>query len=240
MSFVGDQLKALTAQLYPSGRAFNIPPGSDKEKLIEALLASEERFWDDAISTFDSVLPDNDNFTSDDATAWDIRLGLPVNSLVSLVDRKLSIQRKINHPGTIKTRQNYLYLQQQLQDAGFNVYVYENRFPLGYGYYTKTPTEFSTTRPFPTNLIRHSSSLLHGSAYSVHGYHWYSNKIVNSTDENIDDPFVVASNRFTFFIGGIAPGVWATVDANRKEEFRQLVLKIKPVQTIAYLLIDFY
>ncbi len=238
MSFVGDQLKALTAQLYPSGRAFNIPPGSDKEKLIEALLASEERFWDDAISTFDSVLPDNDNFTSDDATAWEIRLGLPVNQLVSLVDRKLAIERKINHPGTIKTRQNYLYLQQQLQDAGFNVYVYENRFPLGYGYYTKTPTEFSTTRPFPKNLVRHSSSVLHGMSY--HGYYGFANKIANSTDKSIDAPFIVASNKFTFFIGGSTPGSWATVDANREEEFRQLVLKIKPVQTIAWLLIDFY
>lgn len=240
MSFVGDQLKALTAQMFPTGRAFNIPPGSDKEKLIEALLASEERFWDDAISTFDSVLPDNDNFTVDDATAWEIRLGLPVNPLVSLVDRKLAIQRKINHPGTIKTRQNYLYLQQQLQDAGFNVYVYENRFPLGYGYYTKTPTEFSTTRPFPKNLVRHSSSLLHGLRSAYHGYYGYANKIANSTDKSEDASFVVPNNIFTFFIGGSTAGSWATVDANRESEFRQLVLKIKPAHTIAYTLIDFY
>lgn len=238
MSAIGDQLKALTSQLFPSGRAFAIPPGSDKENLIVGLLASEERFYDDAIALFNDILPDNSNFDIDDATAWETRLGLVTNQAVDLTSRKLAIERKMNHPGTIKARQNYRYLQEQLQAAGFNVYVYENRFSDGFGgYITKTPTAFSS-RPFPKYLVRHFGSLLHGAAY--HGYYGFANKVVNSIEKSIDALFVVPNYNFTFFVGGSTPGSWATVDANREQEFRQLILKIKPVHTIAFLLCDFY
>jgi hypothetical protein len=240
MSFIGDQLKALTGQLFPTGRAFWIPTGSDKEKLTEALLASEERFYGDAISTFDSVLPDNDNFTTDDATAWEKRLGLVSNPLVSIVDRKLAILRKINHPGTIKARQHYLYLQGQLQAAGFNVYVYENRFPSGYGYISITPTDFSSSQPFPHAGNDYGLGLLYGQGY-VYGGKNYTNKIANSIYQSGDDLFQIGSTyNFSFFIGGPTPGSWATVDYNRETEFRQLVLKIKPVHTVAFLLLNFY
>jgi hypothetical protein len=124
---ISDILK-LTKQLYPTGRAFNLKPGSIFEKLHTGLGQSELRAWQDANAILNSILPDNDNFTTDDATQWEIRLGLITNTSISLADRKAAILRKMNHPGSIKARQNYLYVQDQLQTAGFNVNVFENRF----------------------------------------------------------------------------------------------------------------
>lgn len=231
-------IKNLSLQLFPTGRAFWIKEGSDKDKLIDALAASEARAYSDALSTFDAIIPDNSNFTADDATAWEVRLGLITNDLVPLADRKDAILRKMNHPGTIRARQNWRYLQGQLQAAGFDVYVYENRFSDGVGgYLTKTPTVFSLL-PYPMRYIRHSKFIQHG---QVHHGRTPGNKVVNHIEESLDDYFALGTNlRSTFFIGGPTEGSWATVDANRKDEFRQLILKIKPVQTVGFLLINFY
>lgn len=233
-----DKIKALTLQLLPTGFAFRVKIGSNFDKLIDGLNASEARAFADALSILDSAIPDNVNFTADDATAWEIRLGLISNSLVPLSDRKLAIQRKMNHPGTIPARQNFHYLEGQLQAAGFNVFVYENRFPDGFGgYVTKTPTLFSLL-PYPLGPVQHGE-IQHGDAQ--HGGGFYGNKVVNHIEQSLDDPFYVGLNyRSTFFIGGSTPGSWTTVDFNRKDEFRQLILKIKPVQTVGFLLINFY
>src|SRR5690606_32537660 len=102
------------------------------------------RAYADALKIQDAQLPDNDGFTADDATDWERRLGMIYSPLVPLADRKLAILRKMNHPGTIKARQNWLYVEGQLRAAGFDVYVHENRFDDGMGGYdTKTPVELS-------------------------------------------------------------------------------------------------
>jgi hypothetical protein len=234
---VVDKIKTLTSQLLPTGRAFWNKKGGSFDKLLSGLAASEARAYSDAVSILDSAIPDNANFTAEDATLWEIRLGLITNPLVSLSDRKLAIQRKMNHPGTIKARQNFRYLQEQLQAAGFDVYVYENRFPDGFGgYVTKSPTAFSLL-PYPIRYNQHGD-FQHGQ--TNHGGS-YSNKIANSVNGSDDLSFSISPNlRSTFFIGGPTPGSWAVVDNNRQIEFRQLVLRIKPVQTVAFLLINFY
>ena len=43
----------------------------------------------------------------------------------------------------------------------------------------------------------------------------------------------------TFFIGGAVLGDFANVPFQREKEFRQLVLKLKPDQTIAFIFINF-
>lgn len=235
---ITSKIKSLSLQLFPTGRAFWNKIDSDKDKLLNALVASETRAYNDALLLFDSILPDNVNFSADDATLWEVRLGLIVNPLVQLEDRKDAIKRKMNHPGTISARQNWRYLQGQLQAAGFDVYVYENRFSDGLGgYTTKTPTVFSLL-PYPLRYFMHSPFVQHGQIQ--HGT-TPANKVVNHIDESIDVYFNIGNNlRSTFFVGGPTEGSWATVDANRKDEFRQLILKIKPVQTVGFLLINFY
>ena len=231
---VKDKILALTKQLYPTGRAWRMFPGSVLEKLHSGLAVSEAKAYEDAVSLLDSALPDNANFTVDDATDWERRLGLITNDLVSLDDRKLAIIRKMNHPGTIPARQHYLYIQGQLQAAGFNVYVYENIFP-GYpsGFITKTPEEVSGG---PGLVIQHGD-IQHGDAQ--HGEGLFE-KVVNSIDSDLDLTFNIGPDlRDTFFIGGSPLGTYANVDINRKDEFRQLILKLKPAHLVAFLFVNY-
>jgi len=123
---VEKQFKKLNKQLYPTGRAFEIPEGSVREKLDHGLMASEIRMHGTITGILDEILPDNANFTAEMATAWEQRLGLITNSAVSLDDRKAAIIRKMNHPGDIAARQSWDYLEQSLQLAGFDVYVHDN------------------------------------------------------------------------------------------------------------------
>jgi uncharacterized protein YmfQ (DUF2313 family) len=234
MSYIGDKILQLTRQLYPTGRAFKMPDGSYFEKLHKALAVSEEQAFNDARSVLDSAIPDNDNFTADDAKGWERRLGLITNEAVALSDRKLAIQRKYNHPGSIPARQNYRFLEKQLQDAGFDVYVYENRFPDGMGgFTTDTPESVSGVTG---DLIQYGQFQYGQSRYGVAK----RNMIANYIDENIDWKFNVGSSlRATFFIGGNPIGSFADVDVNRKDEFRQLILKAKPVQCVGFLFINY-
>ena len=230
-----DQILALARQLYPTGRAFRMFFGSDFEKLNQGLAVSEAQVAQDALSILNSVLPDNDSFTVDDATDWERRLGLITNSSVSLSDRKLAIKRKMNFPGTIPARQSYLYIQGQLQAAGFNVYVFPNIFPDGSGgYITKDPTTVSGG----LGLGTHELGDLELGDFELGAS--FNNIVANHIEEPLDSIFDPGANyRSSFYIGGGYLGTFANVDINRKAEFRQLILKLKPTQTIAFLLINY-
>jgi hypothetical protein len=227
-------ISSLARQLFPTGRAFKMAENSYLESLMYALSLSENRAYNDALSIQNSILPDNSEFTSDDATDWERRLGMIVNPLVDLELRKLAIRRKINHPGNIKARQHYLYIEGQLRAAGFDVYVYENRFPYGGSYYTRSL--FDIIGGVGIDALQYGDSQYGDSQYGG----TYSNIIANYIDEIIDSNFAISSNlRCTFFIGANPLGQFANVPIERKQEFRQLILKLKPTQMVGYLLINY-
>lgn len=225
----------VTRQLYPQGRAFKMPPGSDLEKLHRGIGQAEADFVDDASSLFNSILPDNSEFTADDASDWERRLGIAGSSGATLADRKLAIKRKMAHPGDIKARQYYLYLEGQLRAAGFDVYVHENRFALyPEGYETQNP--YDIYGPTGWEAWQHGD-FQHGDFQ--HGSQ-YRDIVVNHLDVARDITFDFQNNLFnTFFIGGQTIGTFADVDEDRRIEFRQLVLRLKPAQTIAYLFVNY-
>jgi hypothetical protein len=231
-----DKILNLTRQLYPTGRAFKMPFDGYFEKLHKGLAESEVQAYSDAVAIHYSILPDNENFTTDDATDWERRLGLINNPSASLSDRKLAIKLKLNQPGINPAKSNYKYLESQLQAAGFSVYVYENRFPLyPDGYETQTPIEvsgdLSLLQPVQHGDFQHGD-IQHGSVFT--------NKIVNHIDELKDLYFDLGgSYRASFFIGGSPLGSTATVPLIRKNEFRQLILKNKPVQNVGFLFIQY-
>ncbi len=227
----------LTKQLYPTGRAYKMARDSDFEKLNIALNVSEEKFYNDARAVLNTIIPDNDLFSEEDAAFWEHALGLITNISVSLADRKLAILRKMKHPGLNPAKQHYLYLEGQLRAAGFDVYVYENRFP---GY--PDPDVFVTRTPLDVG----GPSILSQTRYNTFRYGQrnygvsFNNIIANSIYENVDANFDVGPNfGRTFFIGGNPIGTFANVDANRKLEFRQTILRIKPVQTVGFLFINY-
>ena len=241
MGYIADKILKLSRQLYPTGRAFRFFEFSNLEKLHKGLALSEERFYNAAVSIKDSLLPDNDNFTSDDATDWERRLGMITNPTTALSIRKGAIMRKLNQPGEAPAKINWRHLQSQLQLAGFDVYVYENRFgyyPYGEEYYTQTPDDVAGTVGyfFKTNRLGlyRLGQRNYGGVYSF-------GLIANHIDEDIDNQFVLKSSnlRYTFFIGGATLGSFANVDESRKEEFRQLILILKPVQNIGFLFINY-
>ena len=216
-----DNIKKLKRQLFPTGRAFNFPVDGELDKFISALNESEKRAIDDAYSVLYQILPDNDEFTAEDASKWEIRLGMINGSLLTLAERKSAIIRKMNHPGDIPARQSWDYLQQSLQAAGFDVYVHENL--------SETPILGTVVQ---LNQIQCGQYNLNYAPYLF--------KVVNSLDVAIDSQFVVSTDyRSTFVIGGAVFGTSADVSALREKEFRQLILKIKPVQTVGFLYINY-
>lgn len=235
MSLISDNLKKLTQQLYPTGRAWKMPLQGVLDKLHTALSISEEQAYNDAVAIKFSILPDNANFTIDDARQWEVRLGLVSNESLDLETRKGNILRKYNQPGSVKARSNWRYLEKQLRAAGFDVYVYENRFPdYPNGYITMTPFELTGDSSFVTS-VQHGD-FQHGD-YQHGGI--YTKFVANHIDEARDWQFDITNLRQTFFVGGTYAGDFASVPASRKDEFRQLILTIKPVHTIGFLLITY-
>jgi len=216
-----DLIKKLTRQLFPTGRAFNYPEGGNLDKLVEGLAESEKQAVDDVNSILFQILPDNVNFTAEDASKWENRLGMINGSGLPLADRKAAIIRKMNHPGDIPARQSWDYLENSLQAAGFDVYVHENLSEI----------------PVVGSVIQLNQ--IQCGQYQV-GAAPFLFKVVNSLDNEIDKNFVVSTDyRSTFVIGGAVFGTSANVSALREAEFRQLILKIKPVQTVAFLNINY-
>jgi uncharacterized protein YmfQ (DUF2313 family) len=246
------KIKSLIKQLLPTGRAFRMPIGGDGDKLIEATSEGLARVHDDIQSTLNAILPDNSNFTEDDATAWEIRLGMIVNPLVDLEIRKSAIIRKMNHPGTIKARQSADYFQEQLHLAGFTgVFVHANND------YLSIEEILNEGEGYQLNDFQLGDSQL-GDAYSIYSdcfeviqlgdyelgawqlnsYKW-CDIIANHIDKELDSRFFIGNDKRTFVIGGELFGKFGDIPAGQVNEFRQLVLKLKPVESVALLLINY-
>lgn len=222
-------IRKLTAQLFANGRAFRIVRNSVKEKIFNALSISEGFFAKDADSILDHILPDNPNFTAYDALLWETRLGINSNPATDLEDRKAAIIQKLNHPGNILARQSADYIQQQLQLAGFNVYVHEN------------PNELDPSTVFGliySGIAIHSPLIQHMQTGMVHGSTNLWHDVVANKIDPIQDQYFDAPGR-TFFICGQSLGDFASIPEARKSEFRQLVLQLKRAKSVAYLAINY-
>lgn len=254
-----EKIVKLTKQLYPTGRAFRIFNGSWWERLHKGLAVSEAAAYNAALGVLDSILPDNPNFTAENASEWERRLGMINGTGVDLEDRKLAIKRKMNHPGTMKPRENWMNLEHQLQAAGFNVWVHENRFWNGVAWVTIEPADalvnvdYGEHGEYEHGEIQHGYDLSyyedlfifaehgeieHGEA--EHGGWIFANKVVNFIEEAKDSTFNEGGSLVaTFYIGGETFGTLADVPTERKNEFRQLILQLKEVNTVAYLLVNY-
>lgn len=232
-----DDIIKIKRQLYPTGRAFRMPIDSYLYKLHIGLGLSEAQAYEDSVSIFNSLLPDNPDFTSDDATQWEVRLGLITNLTTPLADRMAAIRRKMAAPGIQPAHAHYLYLERQLQAAGFNVNVYENRFATyPTGYISMAPIDIW---PAPANYTAQTQygQFKYGQRkYGLYYTNMVANSIYQSQDNNFDIGNTFAS---TFFIGGPTLGTYGTVLASREIEFRQLILSIKQPQNIGFLFINY-
>lgn len=253
MSSVLTKILNLTRQLLPTGRAFQYPEGGELEKFHTAMAKTEESAYNDATSTLYSILPDNDNFTTEDAARWEERLGMITNSNVSLADRKSAIIRKMNHPGDIPARQSWDFLQQSLQLAGFDVYIHESipdqtiddvvvsALNIGeMGEPEMGEIEMGNVESYYGSVFQATEMGEPEMGQPEMGGYTYNHLIANEITESHDPNFVIGENyRSTFYIGGEIKGTFANVSIDRKNEFRQLILRIKPVHSIGVLLINY-
>ena len=233
-------IHTLLIRLFPQkGRAFKIPYMGIFWRFLRAISLSFGRALSAATSVFDSIFPDNDNFTADDAEIQERLYGLPTNSSVPLADRKLAIYRRMAHPGEQPARQGALFIEQQLQAAGFDVYVYENRFFEG------SPASWITKTPSEVLGITAGFAVFGGFAYgeTEYGGTWADDGITiiaNYLEEAKDALFDFGDTyRSSFFIAGATITTFADVPAVRKTEFRQLLLTLKPTNTAGFVFVNY-
>lgn len=213
MTVTFNDILKLTKQLLPSGRAWKLPYGGIFYKMLYALGKSEQRALQFGLSTLDRLIPDNENFTEADASEWERRLNISGGTgYVPLENRKSTILRKMQFPGGFLNRQNYRYLEAQLQLAGYDVTVTENFTEVG-----------------ATTAVVHSLGTKHGLT-TKHGKAIAGDLIANSVD--IGEIFAIDTYLGVFYITGSIP-------INSIRAFRQLVLMLKPVNTVAILTLTY-
>lgn len=233
---------------------------SDSKKTIIAELQSIIRFYNDAISILDITIPDNDNFSDTDADNWERVLAL-FNSNLTLEERKEAINRKASYPNGIPERAHYTFIESQLQANGFNVFIRENRFADGSGGWLVEDPDDTASKPEQMGLtvmgIGKMGGQIAGLDYTI---------CANYIDESLDSTYfdiIFSQNqmgvgvmgiakmekvtalereqqlRYTFFVGGSSYPSAVSVPLNRKDEFRELILKLKPAHSVAFLYINY-
>lgn len=218
-----DDIVKLKKQLLPTGRAFNIPVGGDFEKLLLGLADQESDSFNDALSILDMIIPDNANFSVADAVRWEKVLSISASGNDSLANRMAAIYRKMQFPSGAKGRQHKNYLEGQLRAANFDVKVYE------YGdikdYFTNKVHSLDT---------KHSFSTIHGSGYEIP---FYNEIVANYLNKEMEIPVTPTLDnlRNIFWIAGDTFDEFPNIPPFRIEEFRHIILTIKPLHTVAFL-----
>lgn len=226
-------LGKLSRQLKPTGRAYKFPTGGNADGILGVTDEAISNCATDLHSILYTILPDNPNFKEVDASIWEKRLGLLQG--INLEDRKKAIMRKLNSPNQCKGRQSLIYIQSQLQAAGFNVWLHENKFSDGMGgYVVNNPGDGSG------GYTQHGLGIHGVSNHGASGFP-YNSIVANYDKKELELPPVYsdAELRFTFFIGGQTFPNFAAVPITREREFRKLILTLKPQHLVAYLLINY-
>ncbi len=226
-------LGELARQLKPKGRAFRFPKGGNADGVLAVTSEAIQTCITSVYSILDTILPDNPNFSEADASIWEKRLGLLQGT--DLETRKKAIMRKLNSPGQCKGRLSLIYLQGQLQAAGFDVYVHENKFSDGMGGYVVNNPGDGTG-----SYTQHGLGVHGVSTHGATGFP-YNSIVANFDKKELEEPAIFTDSqlRATFFIGGQTFPNFASVPANREREFRKLILTLKGQHLIAYLLINY-
>jgi hypothetical protein len=217
-----DDIVKLKKQLFPTGRAFNVPVGGNFEKLLLGLADKESESLNDGLAILDVIIPDNTVFSVADAAKWERVLSISGSEDDSLANRMATIYRKMQFPSNAKGRQHKNYLEGQLRDANFDVKIYE---------YQDVKNYFSATS--------HSKDTLH-SLNTTHGglsVPFYSEIVANYLDneDEADILLTLDTLKNIFWVAGDTFDDFPNIPPYRIEEFRHIILTIKPLYTVAFL-----
>lgn len=207
----------LNNQLFPTGRAWWKLKGSVFSNLMEGLALSESRVQNDIIKLQNDFFADSTLMSFESVDRWNYVLGLKG---VGTQNEQLSaIYQRQAFPNNTLARQSNVYIQQQLQLAGFDVYVYSQ-------YYNPQASLYDNCTYDSVVYDKGNDS------YTL---------LVDNVDESLDQSFVLVDDglRATAFVGGETLGSYATVPIARKNEFRELMLRLKPAQVVMILYINY-
>lgn len=252
MQYDSEDIKNLYLQSMPKGRAFDWSNSVYGKALFQSFANVDSDYLQTTQDILDGMFPSNSNFDVEDARKLEKRYGILINEELTLSERKQSIEDRLSYPNGIYARQSASYMQYRLRRAGFDVYVHENRFESPttnrarsgiarsgdarsgdvYKYYTVENNNISYTEEINNyiDVIADNMSDVSRSGVARSGVSRSSNSITSYTDEEL---------RFTFFIGGETFPDFADVSQQRKDEFRHLILKLKPCQTKGFLIINY-
>lgn len=219
MPNTSDILK-LKKQLLPKGRAFKVPANSNFEKLLLGMAGKESQAISDIIGMLDTIIPDNASFSAEDAAQWESFFALAASA--ELDARKAAIYRKMQFPANVKGRQHAKYLEWTLSQAGFDCQVYE---------WIDIRNKLSSITHSANT--QHASSTRHG-GMSIPAYSGIVANFIKQADE-VQIPNNIQNLKNIFWICG-KTGFDSFVDVSddRMDEFRHIILTIKPLHTVAY------
>ena len=215
LQYIGT-FEKLNEQLYPTGRAWWKQKGSVFFKLHQALAMSESRLQSAIIDSQNSILADNYNISDISIERWETVYGIV--SKGTRAERIALIKQRQSFPGAVLARQSSSYIQQQLQLAGFNVYLYYD------GTFNPVAAKHGL---FKFGSTKHGQTAI---SYSI---------LANNVQEDRDAGFVANDLKSVFYIGGATLGAYASIPLARKNEFRELVLTLKPAHMSAFLFINY-
>lgn len=233
------------------------------KRIGDAKLKLHDQLYSDMVGILNTIIPDNEEFDSTDADRWESTFEI-VSNLTDIEERKTRILRRLFYPNGVVERSNVEFIQDQLRASGFDVYVVENRFWNGSEYEVQDPDAL-TDKDVQLGLGNLGVIELGGIIPGTN----YTGIIANYVNEDLDNQFFsstvvtppeLGENQLgafelggqtsvrlprdiqlqgSFFIGGQSFPSFASVPLSRKDEFRALLLKLKPVHTLGYLYINF-
>lgn len=223
----------MVALLYPTGRAYDLPEGSQFANLHAGINLSLVQAALDAAAMIDATFPDNLNFDAGDATLWEYRYGIEYNQALSLQQRMANLYQAMAFSQGISGQESPQYIEYALRQAGFDVRIYQNIFFDGGGnLYQKTPAQVLGT---VVDITQFGAPTEFGVATEFGGGNF--NVIANSETA---ESYTPGGNLWaTFFIAGATISTIANISKFRQVEFRRLVLKLKPAHLVAFLLVNF-
>jgi hypothetical protein len=225
----------------PTGRSWN---GEIMKAVLEGVDLEFSRY---KLETKDVAEIENILF-NDNLAAWQNTLGLIAEGTVQ--EQEDDVVRKLRDVGGLRAQD----IEDELRAAGFDVYVHENRltgttapFVLGnpgsyLGNASLTAPQINTYAEDPNNYMFIPTPFALGQANSYLGNASLNtlnapsdiivNYILSSQDEQyraaIENSTTQEEWAYTFIVGGATKGSYATVDADRKSEFRRVLLELKP------------
>lgn len=210
--------------LFPTGRAWYGQRNSD-----DAIYRAKAKCFNDINNNLNSVLsqilPDNESFDNDDIESWE-RVIAQNNSILSSEERKSIIYNRLSYPNGELYRQTAEFIENTLRNEGFYIRVYENRFWNG--------TNFESNTIGISNYGDIYGEILYGEI-SVTGE--FVSNYLNTEIDKIYTPNFYGRENNVFFIGGETFGENAVIAPERLNEFKSLLMRLKPAHMAACLML---